>query len=282
MNYTRHIENCNRWNPDHFIPFVVGDIGYGWMRPAFAGELRRFPAVFVVDDRRVALHPALQRFEARNSAVAGVLMELVRIGLLDHLMGELYPVVNDRSEPPAFLLDRAAVSVFGVRSFGQHVNGFVAGDDGLSMWIGRRAADRHTFPDLLDQMVAGGFPSGITAEENLAKECEEEAGIAPDLAAQAVATSVITYRRETEAGLRSDTIYCYDLSLPASFKPVCTDGEVAGFYLWRIEDVARMVAESDAFKPNCNLVVIDFLLRHGLIGPDHHEFQALSSGLQSL
>ncbi|PIW47673.1 MAG: DUF4743 domain-containing protein [Zetaproteobacteria bacterium CG12_big_fil_rev_8_21_14_0_65_54_13] len=282
MNYTRHIEQCNRWNPDNFIPFIVGAVGYGWMRPAFAGELRRFPAVFVVDDRQVALHPALQSFEARNSAVAEVLIELVRLGLLDHLMGELYPVLNDRSESPAFLLDRAAVSVFGVRSFGQHVNGFVESDDGLLMWVGRRAADRHTFPDLLDQMVAGGFPFGITAEENLAKECEEEAGIAPELAAQAVATSVITYRRETEAGLRSDTIYCYDLSLPAAFKPVCTDGEVAGFYLWRIENVARMVAESDAFKPNCNLVVIDFLLRHGLIGPDHHEFKSLSSGLQSL
>ena len=282
MSYLRHIEFCNQWNPDNFIPFVVGETGYGWVRPAFAEALRRFPDVFVVDDRRVALHPALQSFEARNAAVAEALIELVDIGRLDHLMGELYPVVNDRSESPAFLLDRAAISLFGVRSFGQHVNGYVESEDGLLMWVGRRAADRHSFPDLLDQIVAGGFPFGITPEENLAKECEEEAGMAPELAAQAVATGVISYRRETETGLRSDTIYCYDLSLPAAFKPVCTDGEVAGFYLWRIENVARMVAESDAFKPNCNLVVIDFLLRHGLIGPDHHEFKSLSSGLQSL
>ena len=282
MSYLRHIEFCNRWNPEHYIPFVVGDTGYGWVRPAFAEELRHFPAVFVVDDHQLMLHPDLQSFEARNEAVAKVLIELVRLDLIDHLMGELYPVLNDRSESPAFLLDRAAVSLFGVRSFGQHLNGFVENEDGLSMWIGRRAADRHTFPDLLDQMVAGGFPFGITAEENLAKECEEEAGITPELAAQAVPTSVISYRRETETGLRSDTIYCYDLSLPASFMPRCTDGEVSKFYLWHIENVARMVAESDAFKPNCNLVMIDFLLRHGLIGPDHHEFKDLSSGLQSL
>ncbi|MDQ6997675.1 MAG: hypothetical protein Q9M17_03065 [Mariprofundus sp.] len=84
-----------------------------------------------------------------------------------------------------------------------------------------------------------------------------------------------------ESGLRSDTIYCYDLNLRASFNPVCIDGEVAKFYLWHIESVARMVAESDAFKPNCNLVMIDFLLRHGLITPDHHQFKELSSGLQS-
>ena len=282
MNYLRHIHMCNQWDPSAFIPFMVGETEYGRMRPTFANELRRFPDTFIIDDCAVLLHRDLTDFAARNSAVANALDELVNIGVVDHVMGELFPVVNAWGEQPVFLLDRAVVSVFGIRAFGQHLNGIVKTESGLSMWIGRRAADRFAFPDQLDQMVAGGLPFGITQAENLAKECEEEAGLSPELVAQAISTGFISYRRETDAGLSSDTIFCYDLMLPTSFRPVCTDGEVAKFYLWPVEDVARMVCESDAFKANCNLVVIDFLLRHGLIAADHPEFQELSSGLQAL
>jgi len=282
MNYARHIRLCNQWNPAGFIPFLVGEAQFGWMRPAFARKLRRFPATFVVNDACVALHPALRTFEARNSAVAGALDVLVREGVLDHVMGELFPVLQAWGEPPAFLLDRAAVSAFGTRCFGQHLNGIVPTESGVSMWIGRRSADRYSFPDQLDQMVAGGLPFGIAPDENLAKECAEEAGMQVELAARAVPTGQISYRREVPAGLRSDTIFCYDIILPSSFKPVCSDGEVGEFYLWPLDEVARVVRETDEFKPNCNLVVIDFLLRHGLITSDHPEFAELSSGLHAL
>ncbi|MDQ6966340.1 MAG: DUF4743 domain-containing protein, partial [Mariprofundaceae bacterium] len=255
MGYLRHIHAINQWNPAAFIPFAVGDTQYGWMRPAFARELYRFPATFIVQDNVVVLHPALCTFEARNSAVAEVLDELVREGVLDHVMGELFPVLHAWGEQPAFLIDRAAVSAFGTRSFGQHLNGIVPTESGVSMWIGRRAADRYTYPDQLDQLVAGGLPFGIAPLENLAKECEEEAGMKPKLAARAVATGLISYRLETAAGLRSDTIFCYDITLPESFTPVCNDGEVGEFYLWPVEEVARVVRETDEFKLNCNLVV---------------------------
>jgi len=282
MNYSRHIRSCNQWNPAAFIPFMVDNKQLGWMRPAFAEALRRFPATFIVEGDRVLLHPALSQFERRNAAIAETLDDLVAAGVLSHVMGELYPVVAKWGDTPAFLLDRAAVSVFGVRSFGQHLNGIISTESGVSMWIGRRAPDRHAFPDQLDQMVAGGLPFGIAPEANLAKECEEEAGMEQQLAARAVATGHISYRRETEAGLRTDTIFCYDITLPSSFSPQCTDGEVGEFYLWPLEEVARVVRETDEFKPNCNLVVIDFLLRHGLITVDHPEYRELRSGLRSI
>jgi len=254
----------------------------GWMRPSFAEALRRFPSTFMVEAGGVTLHPALDQFELRNIAIAEALNELVAAGVLSHVMGELYPVVAKWGDTPAFLLDRAAVSAFGVRSFGQHLNGIVPTEEGQSMWIGRRAPDRFSFPDQLDQMVAGGLPFGIAPEANLAKECEEEAGMEQQLAARAIATGHISYQREIEAGLRTDTIFCYDITLPTSFLPQCTDGEVAEFLLWPLEEVARVVRETDKFKPNCNLVVIDFLLRHGLITADHPEYQELRSGLRSI
>ncbi|OIO68582.1 MAG: DUF4743 domain-containing protein [Zetaproteobacteria bacterium CG_4_9_14_3_um_filter_49_83] len=280
--YLRHINFCNQWNPSSFIPFVVGDMPMGFVRPAFAESLSRFTDTFIVSSQCLKLHPALSTFEARNQAIAAVLEELVVLRVLDHLMGELYPVIAAWGDEPAFLIDRTAVSLFGIRAFGQHLNAIVSTESGVSMWIGRRAPDRHAFPDQLDQMVAGGLPFGITPEANLAKECEEEAGMPKHLVARAVSTGQISYRRENRAGLRSDTIFCYDIALPTDFSPMCTDGEVAEFYLWPLDEVARVVRQTDKFKPNCNLVLIDFFLRHGLITVDHPEYPALRAGLQLL
>ena len=38
--------------------------------------------------------------------------------------------------------------------------------------------------------------------------------------------------------------------------------------------------ETSEFKLNCNLVVIDFLLRHGFIGPEEEDYLELVSGLR--
>ena len=46
------------------------------------------------------------------------------------------------------------------------------------------------------------------------------------------------------------------------------------------ERVAEIVRDTDEFKFNCNLVIIDFLIRHGLITPDHPDYLALAAGLR--
>ena len=85
---------------------------------------------------------------------------------------------------------------------------------------------------------------------------------------------------EWSEGLRHDVLFCYDLELPADFTPVNTDGETAEFYLWPMEKIAKTVEGGDDFKFNCSLVVIDFLIRHGLIAPDHPDYLALLRGLR--
>ena len=48
-----------------------------------------------------------------------------------------------------------------------------------------------------------------------------------------------------------------------------------------IAEVAEIVRGSrDVFKFNCSLVVIDFLIRHGQIGPEHPEYFYLVTGLR--
>jgi len=74
-------------------------------------------------------------------------------------------------------------------------------------------------------------------------------------------------------------LFAYDLELAADFRPVNTDGEISDFYLWPMERVLECVRDSDDFKFNSALVVIDFLIRHGFIGPGHAEYVELLGGL---
>ena len=69
-------------------------------------------------------------------------------------------------------------------------------------------------------------------------------------------------------GLRRDRLHCFDLLLPDGFRPVANDGEVAEFILMPIEEAFALVRDTERFKFNVNLVLIDLFLRRGLIDSD--------------
>jgi hypothetical protein len=120
-------------------------------------------------------------------------------------------------------------------------------------------------PGKLDHIVAGGVPAGLDVVETLVKEAGEEAAIPPERAAAAVHAGVIGYAMERAEGLRRDWLHCYDLMLPADFTPEAVDGEVEAFELWPLPRVFETVRDTDDFKFNVNLVLIDLFIRHGVI-----------------
>lgn len=69
-------------------------------------------------------------------------------------------------------------------------------------------------------------PYGLSCADNVAKECWEEAGVPPELAAAAVPVGFVSYVSLSEEGLKPDVLFCYDLQLPADFVPKPQDGEV--------------------------------------------------------
>jgi hypothetical protein len=85
---------------------------------------------------------------------------------------------------------------------------------------------------------------------------------------------------EAPEGLKPDVMFCYDLELPADFLPTNTDGEIDSFQLMPVDEVAALVHDTQEFKFNCNLVIIDFLLRHGVIPPEHPDYLDLQKGLR--
>jgi len=144
-----------------------------------------------------------------------------------------------------------------------------------------RARNREVAPGKLDNMVAGGLPVGLSLMENVVKEAAEEASIPAELAGQARPAGVITYMMNHDAGLRRDMLFVYDLKLPDSFTPENSDGEISGFVRWPARQALRVVDETDEFKFNVNLVLIDFGIRHGLIEPDRPDYAALVRGLRA-
>ena len=160
---------------------------------------------------------------------------------------------------------------------GVHVNGLVRRSDGVHVWIARRAANKLLDPGKLDHIVAGGVPAGLTPAETLVKEAAEEAAIPASLAGRAVPVARIAYAMDRTEGLRRDVLHCYDLDLPDDFPPVAADGEVEAFELWPIARAMQTVRDTDDFKFNVNLVLIDLFLREGLV--DGREAEALRAGL---
>jgi hypothetical protein len=278
--YGDHVAVCDAHDLADFVAFEAAGEGVGWIPRPLARRLAGFADVFEVAGGTVRLARGLADAKARTRALADVVAVLRAEGRVPLWRDEAYAVAAEPGGRLLFEIERGAAALFGVRARGVHVNGFVRGDDGgLSLWIARRSATASVAPGALDNMVAGGLPAGLTIPENLAKECAEEAAIPAELSALARPVGEIAYTMAREGGLRRDTLFCFDLALPAAFRPRNMDGEVAEFRLLPALEVAKIVEESDAFKFNCNLVIIHFLLRHGLIGPDHPEHPALSARL---
>ena len=280
MGWLDRIAECNRHDLSGFLPFEVGEKRIGWVRHSLAERLAGRPEVFAVGAGSAGFAPALDTPGQRTAALAGIVREWHGNGLLRRVSGELLAIGAGMGEPPLFLIDRSAVQAFGFSAVGVHVNGYVQRPDGLHVWIAERAAGRHSYPGMLDNMVAGGQPAGLSLMENVVKEAGEEAGIPSALAGAASPAGAVTYCLETEAGLRPDILYVYDLELPAGFQPRNSDGEVACFELWPADRLAETVRDTRRFKFNCNLVIIDFLIRRGVLGPEDPDYPAILAGLR--
>jgi 8-oxo-dGTP pyrophosphatase MutT (NUDIX family) len=262
-----------------FAPLRIGGKRYGFVLKDVAAGLPEATGLFVREGDGIALKPDFADFSARSEALLRA-AKVLAARREKPLHGEKYAVVENWGDAPVAEADRAAVPWFGMRAWGIHVNGFVRRKDGIYLWIGERAADRPSYPGKLDNMIGGGQPIGLTVEENLCKEAQEEAGIEAALALTAKPVRTIDYRVERHDGLRSDTLFVYDLELPEGYAPRNTDGEVARFHLMPLPQVAALVRETDRFKFNCNLVVADFLLRHGFIPAEDKEYGELRGWLE--
>ncbi|XP_074499205.1 thiamine pyrophosphokinase 2 [Sebastes fasciatus] len=266
------------------LRFEINGAQVGWIPPRIAPLLTRYPDVFSPPHGgAVSLRPSLDSHRTRSEAVDAVLQSMRQEGSLVCLKGwrdEKYNVMSKFSDPPLMSMERAATSLFGVKRNGVHINGYTVSDSGeMSMWLARRSPTKQTYPGLLDNVAAGGLAAGVGIKHTLVKECQEEACIPAAIAEKAHPVSTVSYTYEDEDGVYPESQFVFDLELPPEFKPRVGDGEVQEFYLLPIDKVKELVATDD-FKPNCAMVVLDFLIRHSFIDPDTEPcYQEFVAGL---
>jgi 8-oxo-dGTP pyrophosphatase MutT (NUDIX family) len=278
MSFADHIRACNNYDPARVVPLVAGERRIGLLRRDNAAALAGFTRVFAVEPERVRL-VARGDVDSVSAAVDDVVEALLAANRIPKWRNETFDVMARWGDPPIFRLDRGAVPFFGTRAYGVHLNGYRYDCDRLCLWVGRRAPDKRVSPNKLDNIVAGGIGNGHGVVATLFKEAEEEGGIPVALVERAVPVGAVSYRVETELGIRDDVLFVYDLELPASFVPQNSDGEIVHFELIPAESVVERVRNTDDFKFNVNLVILDFALRHGLIGVDDPEYLDVASGL---
>ncbi|CAG8634341.1 6867_t:CDS:2 [Dentiscutata erythropus] len=122
-------------------------------------------------------------------------------------------------------------------TFGIHLSAYIRTPEGkLKMWIAKRSKTKHKWPGCLDNTVAGGISYMLTATETVVKEAMEEASLPAEIAEKAVPVGALTYFLVTKNGLQPEV-------------------------------KTRILA--DEFKPNCALVIIDFMIRHSIINPEN-------------
>ncbi|GAC1344636.1 MAG: DUF4743 domain-containing protein [Acetobacteraceae bacterium] len=252
----RHILACNNATlPGGRIPLHVSGERVGWAELGTAHRLVELGAARL--NGAVELRPEQLDDMARTLSQEGVF----------RWRDEAFDVRATPDGPALARLDRGALPAFGVQALGVHLNGLVEAGGRTLLWVARRAADKQLDPGKLDHVVAGGVPAGLSPEAALAKEAEEEAALPAELIRAARPVAVIDYAMQRAEGLRRDRLYCYDVLLPASFTPDPVDGEVEGFELWELPRALVAVRETDAFKFNVNLVLIDLFIRRKLLDP---------------
>ena len=253
----RHLEALRTARlPGDRVPFCLGHTQIGWLKN---------------DAAELLLALGCERVAGGISSEAGALPALAEAAARKSAFTWRSEAFDVRARPEGAVLatvDRGALPWLGIAAEGVHVNGLVRRADGLHLWVAQRAPGRLMDPGKLDHLFAGGVAAGDDPATTLLKEGAEEAGLSASVVGAALAAGTISYVTERPEGLRRDRLHCYDLLLPEDVRPVPADGEVAGFMLWPIARVIATLRETDMFKFNVALVVLDLLLRMDLLPAD--------------
>lgn len=214
-----------------------------------------------------------------NETIAEMLEKAKKEGVFQVLQGwrnELYPVV--RSSHEQITMDRAASPLFGIVTYGVHMTAYIKEQNGMKIWVPRRARHKQTYGGMLDNTVAGGMSAEEQPFECLVREAAEEASFPEDLIrSSAIACGTVSYFyiRDKRAGgetelFQPEVQFVYDLEVDPNVIPKPCDGEVEEFLLCTVEEVQIALAEGQ-FKPNCAVVMLDFFIRHGILSAQNEE-----------
>lgn len=266
----------------HFrIAGVSSTLGYVLSKVAEA--FRDLPGWVVNDSEAILELQTSNDVSERTRVVNMGFLELRRRETFSILRGwrnETFPVYGPDKEV-LLHVERCACPLLGVVTYGVHAVGYIMPEEPtmpLKIWVSRRAQSKTTFPGMLDSTAAGGIASDETPLEAVVRECEEEASLSPNLVRQNLQNvGVIThfYIREERSGgeiglLQPECQYIFGLPLPRKVDCKPNDDEADQFQLLSLEEI-QMALKRRSFKPNSALVLLKFLIHHGILTAENEK-----------
>ena len=266
--------------------FVVGGVALGKCLDRAAAALESTGA-FAVDATSVVLEDAPgDGAEERSARLAEVFDALRAADAAPCLRGwrdEGFALRESFHAQPLATIERAAAPLLGAPAFGVFCVGFTRDGAGRpdAVWLGRRSPQKPTWPNKWDVLAAGGVAAGDAPAAAMAAELADEAGLADADGLAAVGCVWYDGRSDDGWGVKPDTLFCYDLEVARDFAPTPADGEVEEFARVSVADLLdRLCADDDDWKPNSALVLVDFLVRHGLVSSDEADYVPLVASLR--
>ncbi|POR39787.1 Uncharacterized protein TPAR_00013 [Tolypocladium paradoxum] len=312
------IRQCNKFEKDvaglwefHLLD-NLGPVGY--MLPEFVAKMRWEGTGFHVSksEHKVHLSPRVGQdddvVDICRKAFVGLCEKNVGVlgGVTKWLRKKVdyHPIRGFDGHLAGLKMPSPLRGIFGIVTTGVHMNVYtmkkVDGRPRMHIWVSRRS-ENVTYAGKLDQVVAGAMdPMDLMDPlRTLRREAMEEARLAIDIKSRRVTTgdvfvgmvldgSRISFydKKDSIAGAEQGQLepgirFTFDLEIDSSFVPQPGEpGAIAGFLLKPVDDVKRDLKRAE-WKPNCGLVMLDFLLRKGQIKPeDDDRYGLLREGLQ--
>jgi 8-oxo-dGTP pyrophosphatase MutT (NUDIX family) len=262
-----------------YRPLLVDRIPIGMVDDTRAERLAGIGAFSVTRDE-VVLDPCLHDVESRSAMLADVAAMLRTEGALPAWRDERFAIAPRFGAPPLFLIERGAARYFGLPTYAVHVNAVVHEAGRARMWLARRSNTKAVDPGMLDNLIGGGVAAGYRIDETLVKEAFEEAGVPEALARMARPAGIVHSVKPMFDGLQRELLFVHDLALPHDFVPVNQDGEVVEHRLVELAEAASTIAivkGRDEVTTDASLVVLDYLIRHGLVAADDPSYVELDA-----
>ncbi|KXH47740.1 thiamine pyrophosphokinase [Colletotrichum simmondsii] len=180
--------------------------------------------------------------------------------------------------------------VFGIVTTGVHLNIYKRDDDSFRIWVARRS-DKKSFAGMYDQCAAGGYQYKLmepdfaqygeshdtSTKTCIKREVKEElrGGLKKDWINDVKGPHAIQYAyiRDARSGSLANTPelgvkIAYDLELneEPNLDKFNTD-EVKCIETKSVRQIIELLL-ADQFKPNCALIMVDFLIRLGCLDDD--------------
>ncbi|VUC27038.1 unnamed protein product [Clonostachys rosea] len=255
----------------------------GYVLPSVSRLLSDFPGWHVDQEEQTIVLESGQTVEERSAAIRKTILAMCEKECFSILRGwrdETFPVFGPDHEV-VLHIERCACPLFGVVTYGVHIIAYTpapADGDMMKIWVSRRARSKQTFGGMLDSTAAGGVASGETPWNTVLHECDEEASLPPDLVrrdAKSVGAITNFYVRDQRSGgevglLQPECQYVYELPVPLDLVCKPNDNEVESFELLAVSEIMAALSRRE-FKPNSGLVMLDFLIRHGVVTSENEK-----------